>query len=335
MSRLAGLNHLLWPIRYKPLPDELLSCWLIRLAHGHGLKVQTFCNLIFGNRRQVWNRDVDRLSPQWLVEELCNRTGTPISVAQSTSLKGLNGKLFNQFKATGTLPWVLTMGMYHRKRAAYGQQYCPLCLGSDIVPYYRVSWRLAFMTFCPEHLVLLSDRCPECAAPINFHRGEMGKGGLDEAHEMTMCHECMADLRTTPVVELHAYLPEIKDWLVGLASGGVTSVQLDDWNVMHHFSKLLLSEVTKVRLYEHLRLQEGAPELPKPNGRVSIESCDLTMRHHLMQLVAYLMLDIEGRLGDAWRMRALRYNHMLKGFSRPPHQYQSLVGQFMNWRDRL
>jgi len=49
-----GVRTALWPIRYKPLPDELLSSWLVRLAHGHGLKVQTFCNLIFGNRRQVW-----------------------------------------------------------------------------------------------------------------------------------------------------------------------------------------------------------------------------------------------------------------------------------------
>jgi len=30
-----GLTAPLWPIRYKPLPDELLSSWLVRLAHGH------------------------------------------------------------------------------------------------------------------------------------------------------------------------------------------------------------------------------------------------------------------------------------------------------------
>jgi hypothetical protein len=33
------LTQSLWPIRYKPFDDELLSCWLVRLAHGHGLKV--------------------------------------------------------------------------------------------------------------------------------------------------------------------------------------------------------------------------------------------------------------------------------------------------------
>lgn len=50
--------------------DELLSWWRVRLAHGHGLKVQIFYNLIFGNRHQVWSRDIDRLAPDWLVSEL-------------------------------------------------------------------------------------------------------------------------------------------------------------------------------------------------------------------------------------------------------------------------
>lgn len=45
---MKGLTESLWPIRYKPYRDELLTSWLIRLAWGHGLKVQTFCNLVFG-----------------------------------------------------------------------------------------------------------------------------------------------------------------------------------------------------------------------------------------------------------------------------------------------
>ena len=71
---IRGLTSPLWPIHYKPLPDELLSSWLVRLAHGHGLKVQTFCNLIFGNSQQVWNRDIDRLAPTWLLDQLSYRT---------------------------------------------------------------------------------------------------------------------------------------------------------------------------------------------------------------------------------------------------------------------
>lgn len=108
LTSMKGFTSPLWPIRYKPLPDELLSSWLVRLAHGHGLKVQTFCNLIFGNRLQVWNRDVDRLGPDWLVNELSARTGTPLVIAYGTTLRAYEGLLYPQFKPSGVLQWILT-----------------------------------------------------------------------------------------------------------------------------------------------------------------------------------------------------------------------------------
>jgi hypothetical protein len=335
MSGLVGLNRQFWPIRYKPQPDELLSCWLIRLAHGHGLKVQTFSNLLFGHRRQVWNRDVDRLGPAWLIEELSHRTGTPLPVAEGTCLRAYEGVLFQSFKLSGALPWVLTMGMYHRTRSAYGQQFCPLCLSADEVPYYRRSWRLAFMTVCPEHEVMLHDRCPQCESPLSFHRAEMGRGGVDDALEMSMCHACGMDLRESNAQAVESYLPELKDWLITLAKGGPEGIDLDDWNVMHHLARLMMSEIPQLSLHKHLCQQVGAPELQFPGGRISIESCELELRHHTMQLIGYLMLDLNSRLEDAWRSRAIRYNHMLKDFRNAPAGYEKMVSRFENWRNRL
>lgn len=335
MSGLVGLNRQLWPIRYKPQPDELLSCWLIRLAHGHGLKVQTFSNLLFGHRRQVWNRDVDRLGPSWLIEELSHRTGTPMSAAEATCLRAYEGVLFQSFKLSGSLPWVLTIGMYHRTRSAYGQQFCPLCLSADEVTYYRRSWRLAFMTVCPEHEVMLHDRCPQCESPLSFHRAEMGRGGVDDALEMSMCHACGMDLRESGVQAVESYLPEIKDWLITLAKGGPEGFDPDDWSVMHHLARMLMSDAAHLHLHEHLCRQLGAPEWVFPEGRISIESCGLGLRHHLMQLIGYLMLDLQGSLDAAWRARAIRYNHMLKDFRNAPAGYARTVSRFENWRDRL
>jgi hypothetical protein len=131
---MRGFTSPLWPIRYKPFPDELLSCWLVRLAHGHGLKVQTFCNLMFGNRRQVWNRDIDRLAPAWLVDELILRTGTSPELAWGTTLHAYEGILYSKFQMSGTLRWILALKVYHRTRKGYGLQFCPACLAEDQVP---------------------------------------------------------------------------------------------------------------------------------------------------------------------------------------------------------
>ena len=149
---MQGLTTSLWPIHYKPLPDELLSCWLVRLAHGHGMKVQTFCNILFGNRLQVWNRDIDRLAPPWLVDELSRRTGTPLSASYATTLRAYEGQLFTKSKDSGALAWIQTLKMYHRKREGFGLQFCGACLADRPMPYFRKAWRVAFNTICTKHI---------------------------------------------------------------------------------------------------------------------------------------------------------------------------------------
>jgi hypothetical protein len=143
------------------------------------------------------------------------------------------------------------------------------------------------------------------------------------------------DLRESDAQPVESYTPEIKDWLIALVSGGPEAVDLDDWYVMHHLSRLMISEIPHLSLHHHLCQQVGAPELKFPTGRISIESCELELRHHTMQLIGYLMLDLKGRLGDAWCSRAIRYNHMLKDFRNAPASYKRVASLFMNWRDRL
>ncbi|WP_321150951.1 TniQ family protein [Aeromonas jandaei] len=72
----------------------------------------------------------------------------------------------------------------------FGMQYCPLCLGEDKEPYYRLSWRLAFYTFCPRHQTLLLDRCHACGAPVAFHRIEQGRPRRYDTPSLNECWKC-------------------------------------------------------------------------------------------------------------------------------------------------
>lgn len=332
---MRGFTSPLWPIRYKPLPDELLSCWLLRLAHGHGLKVQTFCNLLFGNRHQVWNRDIDRLAPDWLLSELSIRTGTSIEAVHATTLRAFEGTLFKKFKVTGHLPWVLPVGMYHRKRSSYGQQFCPLCLGTDSTPYFRRTWRLAFVTTCPTHKIMLHDRCHVCGASVNFHRSEMGRGGMSDAIGMAMCHACGEDLCAAPQRPILSLQSDIGEWPSDIAATGPSQFDLDTWNVMHQMAKLLTTQRTQVSLHQYMCDCLGIHGPPTGVERCTIESAHLMHRHHLMQLIGMLMQDLGGWLENAWRSKAVRYNHMLKDLVDPPVEYLKLVSNFQSWRDRL
>jgi hypothetical protein len=83
-----------WPVRPRPRRDELLSSWLQELARGNGKKLQALCDCVFGNDRQIWNRDIDRLAPQWLLAELGRCTGVSGRAIGATTLNEYRGKLY-------------------------------------------------------------------------------------------------------------------------------------------------------------------------------------------------------------------------------------------------
>lgn len=335
---MKGLTSSLWPIRYKPLPDELLSSWLVRLAHGHGLKAQTFCNLIFGNRLQVWNRDIDRLGPDWLVTELSARTGTSLEIAFGTTLRSYEGLLYPQFTLSGVLQWILTLKMYHRKYEGFGMQFCPLCLREDAEPYFRKSWRVAFKTVCVKHQCMMMDRCPNCGAGVAFHRRDMGHAHAPFTDSLAGCYQCGFDLSEANLMPIISYDKPVSDWLEALCeqltpAGTTRSVLgIDSLGVMRHLAMLLTSQYQTITLHAYVCERLGVPAVQMTRGRIAFESRPLHERHHLIQLSGWLMADLALRLEAAWRAKAVRYNHLGKDFEDAPKWYLTVVEGFSNWR---
>ncbi len=194
---IAGLSGNLWPIHLKPFPDELLSSWVVRLAHGHGLKLQTFCALVFGRDKSIWNRDIDKMAPDWLISKLAECTGAPLQLVVDTTLKSYEGVLYEHHQPNGNTKWILPLGVYHRTRRGRGLQFCPHCLAEDVEPYFRKRWRLALSTICTKHNCHLLDACPQCESPLAPHRADMrGKEFYPRGSLIAYCWKCGFDLRS-------------------------------------------------------------------------------------------------------------------------------------------
>lgn len=184
----------LWPAHLKPKPDELLSSWLVRLIMSHGLKLHTFCSLIWP-RKQIWTRDIDKCADERMLSLLAQKTGTPFEKVFETTLAAYQGTIYEKHNPFGNTRWIMPLGIYHRTRRQFGLQFCPICLAQDCTPYYRRRWRLAFITCCEQHRITLMDQCPSCGEPINFHRSEMGDRKKQTPISMVHCHACQFDLR--------------------------------------------------------------------------------------------------------------------------------------------
>jgi TniQ len=325
---MKGLTSPLWPIHFKPLPDELLSSWLVRLAHSHGLKVQTFCNLIFGNRLQVWNRDIDRLAPEWLIAELSERTGTTTKQVMETTLQSYQGIVYHRHRASGKLAWIQSLKLHHRKFEGFGLQLCPKCLAIDREPYFRKSWRVAFNTICTIHNCMLHDRCPNCGQGVAFHRNDMRHAKILTTVSLKECHDCGFDSSKSPSIRANHASNDVSNFLSNLSQKlleqSLGQMEIDNLLVMHHFAKLMFTKNSTVNLYSYLCEVMGIDEIALDSMN-DIEGADAETRHHVLQVVAYLMLDLESRLKGAIAVKVVRYSHLKKDFDDMPEWYEKLI----------
>jgi len=331
-------NQQLWLYHPKPLTDELLSSWLVRIAHGHGMKLQTFCRVALGKGQEIWFRDIDRQVPEWFVRALSEHTGAGVRQIRRASLLDYKGVLYRHYRWSGHQYWLLPLNMVDTSFQHHGLQYCPQCLAEDKEPYFRKRWRVAFYTMCTKHQCMVHDRCTECGAPVAFHRREMGKFSRLDAGIITQCHACDFDLRKTKVVE-----PIIYDesaglkWLPALhmleGVGGVDArYNVGFFAVLHQLCKIMVTHYPHEHLQQYVGGKIGAPPIVLRPKHESFEHYSLEERHVVIQLAMWLLADPEQRIMDAWRNKAVRYNVLKKDFQPRPQWYRDIAERCANWR---
>ncbi|WP_230283834.1 MULTISPECIES: TniQ family protein [unclassified Deinococcus] len=178
----------LWSVALPLLPDELLSSWLIRSALAQGCDPSVLTGAVWP-RWRVWGLDVDRGVGAERLSALSRCAGLPASAFEAACLRRVVAPLnTGPLAEVGTWGWMLTLGARQGRRQG-GLQMCPDCWVTQAIPYYQMSWRLAWQTCCRTHGVRLRDRCPHCDAPLEPHRLEAISGTL------TLCARCLGDLR--------------------------------------------------------------------------------------------------------------------------------------------
>jgi hypothetical protein len=170
---------------------------MVRLARAYGVKPVWFWN-------RVWKRDavayrlVDRSAPVELLLLLSDGTGTSYERVVQTTLQPLGD--------VRSIP-----------AAVPSLRYCPECLASDPVPYFRRQWQMGFLLVCPLHGVRLRAACHRCREPLTPELL-----GL-EAASVGCCSHCKADLREHSIAAEQRGPSQVLDWerrLWSLVSSG-------------------------------------------------------------------------------------------------------------------
>ncbi len=318
----------LWPYRPRPLADELLSSWLMRLIMGYQLKRHTFCSALWPGK-PIWNRDIDRCVDQEIVELLAEHTGRSTSQFRDMSLHAYVGTVFEALPSHGHVPWLLSVGMYHRLRKLHGQQYCPACLADDETPYFRKIWRLAFATICPIHHLPLRDACPHCGSVVMFHQSPM------KPRDLSLCHACHR-----PLSHIDDPAPSERESALWRSAESIQEHMMTAMNIgwafpeadrpvhaLVYFSGLrvlalgLRSRRTKGRLFKAVSsLSKGSLNLGDDSQSMTLfELMRVTDRLRVMAALGWLMSDWPNQLLAACREAGVRYSDLFPDRRIPPY----------------
>jgi len=149
------------PLRLQVIQGELMSSWVMRLAHENGLMVVSLLAEV-GFERQI-QTDLDLHASSELISNLA-MTG----LYAGDQCRISRAMISNWGEKTGALSqcmrrWILPAGHRHPRI-----RYCPLCMREKA--YYRKIWRLNWYAACHRHKVILRDHCYICLSPQVIYR---------------------------------------------------------------------------------------------------------------------------------------------------------------------
>lgn len=327
----------LWPAHPKPLPEELLTSWFVRVAEANEIKLQTLSWMLFGYGNSPWHRDVDRQPPPRFLDIVCARTGLSREDANRATLGTYLGRLYPRPRGSGMLRWVSPIVSAGASRHGFGVQFCPECLAKDVVPYYRKQWRLALSTYCPDHDCFLYDACPACGAPIAFFRHDFGRE-MSRTKGIACCWKCNFDFRMAERVTVAFPTEEAREIFrsmlrpLKLPATEAGNFDIEFFAVLHQLCRIMGMEQNRGKLLGYVSDQLRMPAPQIVLRRISFEERRVAERHPLLLCGLWMMVDLEDRLRAVWKAKAVRYNLMVKDFRDPPAWYRSITQDFLRGR---
>lgn len=169
-----------WPFHPRPLPGESFASLVVRHARAHGLPWYTYLNWSLKHRNRF---DPDCIGPdrKAVLSPLMSMSEEEVN---ALTLESLLGDTLSTLIPRNQMDWVLggLLPPEGRKNVAFS--HCPACLLSDPTPYFRLTWRCAYLTVCPDHNNLYIDRCGICFAGLPAHTEQ------DDSPDFAHCAHC-------------------------------------------------------------------------------------------------------------------------------------------------
>ncbi|MDD5249047.1 MAG: TniQ family protein, partial [Rhodocyclaceae bacterium] len=166
--------------------------------------------------------DIDQITNPDFFEALSRGAGITANQAQRTGFASDEGRVYSRL-VFNNLEWIAPLSIKVEGRRRASLPFCPSCLATDKVPYYRKRWRYGFHPVCPEH-GLLTNLCPECQQHYVYVGPDQTGGVNVPSGVIGVCRQCETRFRRTTIYGLEdsvlQLVTEIQALIVGALDTG-------------------------------------------------------------------------------------------------------------------
>ncbi|MGJ7554635.1 TniQ family protein [Variovorax sp. RB3P1] len=169
-------------VRPRPFEGESLSSWRQRTAARNGFRLYP---TEIGELRRS---DPDFGHSADVLKSIAYKSRLAAKDLMPLCLSSLEGKVFLATRMREHPNWILRT-RYSHGTLIPGPSYCPFCVGVES-PYFRLEWRVAFVTTCRCHGCELLDACPQCGAGVWPVGANSEKRFAGKHMPLGICLEC-------------------------------------------------------------------------------------------------------------------------------------------------
>lgn len=226
------------PRYVRPVEGEALISWLVRLSAALAIPPRALCRDAFGVDMRAngeWWRRPDPVS----LDRIERWTGVGRDQLEKMTLNGWAASRDDEeAERFSARRW---RGAAVSPVRARPVPVCPQCITHASRPYLGLTWMVGWVGACPQHALVLSDRCPSCGEGWRLR-------GLSDAGvvELIVCVDCGASLGQGGGARAHPAAIELQAMLLAGKRSGTTdiaSIGPLDWPMTMALADVLLSMV--------------------------------------------------------------------------------------------
>jgi len=157
----------IWPLYVPPLPDELFSSWIFRLANNHRISPESLINEYLDEKLLIKINNID-IQPEFnIIEVITKNTPLKEEEVKELFLTHYKPNVIENNTSNEIINSLYFLKVNDPKNKKNGIVFCPNCLSKGI-PYFRRKWLLTSSIVCCECNSYLMDYCPNCFKHFSY-----------------------------------------------------------------------------------------------------------------------------------------------------------------------